>query len=193
MNEKEGRKIVEPSEIKRIVGKLFSMFENGKPKDIPYLETFTPEYGVQPWPIKDFVRDIKANDGKILPSAVFEMPDFYRFVYDKPDKVLANIEVTDKTAIGMILAELVDFAEDARAEDRINPKVSWFGPGKSFFLMDIVEVFPNEGSAQFAQSTPEEWEDEGNWPYSVEIKSYDVPMMGTSSKSPVYITLYYDK
>jgi len=27
MNEKEGRKIVEPAEIKRIVGKLFSMFE----------------------------------------------------------------------------------------------------------------------------------------------------------------------
>lgn len=118
------------------------------------------------------------------------MPHYYRFIYDEPDKVIADIKVTDKTAIGMILAELVAFAEDARADIRSKPKTSWFGSGKSFFLMDILEVWPD---GEYLSSTPDEWDDEENWPYCIEVKSYDIPMVGASSKNPVYVTLYYDK
>lgn len=197
MLEKERREIVDPSAIRDIFDEVFAISDDYRDvEDVPVIELFSPEAGVQTWPIEDFARDVRANGGKEanLPSSIIKMPDYYRFIYDEPDKVIADIKVTDKTAIGMILAELVAFAEDARADIRIKPKTSWFGTGKPFFLMDITGVY-DDGEEYIgpATETPDEWENDEDWPCCIKVKSYDMPLMGTQGKNPVYVTLYYDK
>lgn len=114
------------------------------------------------------------------------------------EKIIAKEEVTDKVAIGMILAEIKAIAKDERSYNYTNGsmvglKTAWFNEDAPFFCMNITEkAYDGEDTYPPEAFYFNDWADTSNWPSSIEVASYDIPgAFGDGHRCPVCITLNY--
>jgi len=113
-------------------------------------------------------------------------------------RIIAKEEVTDKTVIGMILAEIKAIAKDERSYNYTNGstvglKTPWFDENSPFFCMNITEkAYDGEDTYPPEAFYFSDWSDSCQWPMRIEVASYNIAeAFGRGHKCPVCITLEY--